>query len=96
MFVTCFGIKAIKGNNYLSEHIYTEEVDIKLGKPFIQRGNDIVFIYGDTKENKVPHVFLIGDSHLGHFLITLSMYLISLFICMVNQLYFLTDQSCQK
>ena len=67
VFVTCFGIKAIKGNNYLSEHIYTEEVDIKLGKPFIQRGNDIVFIYGDTKENKVPHVFLIGDSHLGHF-----------------------------
>lgn len=67
VFVTCFGIKAIKGNNYLSEHIYKEEVDIKLGKPFIQMGNDIVYIYGDTKENKVPHVFLIGDSHLGHF-----------------------------
>lgn len=68
----CFYIKYAKGENYLSDALYTPDNSALLAssKPlqaFLTEGNDTVYIMGDVSDGKVPHTFIIGDSHLGHF-----------------------------
>lgn len=60
--------------SYLSNYVYDfrNEVDetnfYSISHPFYKIGEDTVYIYSQKENlNKTPHVFIIGDSHLGHF-----------------------------
>ena len=69
----CFLIKSTEGSNYLSdvvkdiysnqivpESTYNEEI-------YYQNNEDMVFKVDKTNSNEPPHIFFIGDSHIGVF-----------------------------
>lgn len=51
----------------LKDEVCKNDFD-SIQQPFYNEGEDTVFIFTQKENlNKTPHVFLIGDSHLGHF-----------------------------
>ena len=74
IFAVYFIVKKTEGDNYIADALFNDK-DAQISATsasvqpnesvFMQEGDEIVYL--EKKGENTPHVFIVGDSHLGHF-----------------------------